>query len=222
MLAAANASIDELSNYIEAATEERRVEPRQDLISVLVEKEAEDALTLDEVIGFVILMLVAGNETTTNLIGNAAIALLDNSDQLAAIQAEPTLTPDLVEEALRYTSPVQLLFRETLREVQLGGVTLPAGRDRAAELRGGRIATRLASRTRTASTSSETHRATWRSGWGSTSASAPASPDWKPAWFSRDWCHGSRSCSVETRAFAGASRRSCAARRSSGSSPARA
>ena len=127
VLAAANASIDELSNYIEAATEERRVEPRQDLISVLVEKEAEDALTLDEVIGFVILMLVAGNETTTNLIGNAAIALLDNSDQLAAIQAEPTLTPDLVEEALRYTSPVQLLFRETLREVQLGGVTLPAG-----------------------------------------------------------------------------------------------
>ncbi len=125
--AAANASIDELSDYIEAAAEERRVEPRQDLISVLVAKEAEDALTLDEVIGFVILMLVAGNETTTNLIGNTAIALLDNPDQLSAVQAEPALIPDLVEEALRYASPVQLLFRQTLREVKLAGVTLPAG-----------------------------------------------------------------------------------------------
>ncbi len=125
--ATANAAIDELSDYIEAATEERRVEPRQDLISVLVAKEAEDALTLDEVISFVILLLIAGNETTTNLIGNTAIALLDNPDQLAAIQAEPALIPDLVEEALRYTSPVQLLFRQTLREVKLGGVTLPAG-----------------------------------------------------------------------------------------------
>ncbi len=124
---AANASIDELSDYIEAAAEERRVDPRQDLISVLIEKEAEDALTVDEVIGFVILMLIAGNETTTNLIGSTAIALLDNPDQLAAIQAEPALIPDLVEEALRHTSPVQLLFRQTLREVQLGGVTLPAG-----------------------------------------------------------------------------------------------
>ncbi len=124
---AANASIDELSAYIEAAVEERRAEPRQDLISVLIEKEAEDALTLDEVVGFVILMLIAGNETTTNLIGNTAIALLQNPDQLAAVQAEPALISNLVEEALRYTSPVQLLFRQTLREVQLGGVTLPAG-----------------------------------------------------------------------------------------------
>ena len=125
--AAGNAGIDELSDYVETAAEERRAEPRQDLISVLVAKEEEDALTLDEVIGFVILMLIAGNETTTNLIGNTAIALLDNPDQLAAVQAEPALIPDLVEEALRYTSPVQLLFRQTLREVKLAGVTLPAG-----------------------------------------------------------------------------------------------
>jgi cytochrome P450 len=124
---AANAAIDELSDYIEAAAEERRVDPRQDLISVLIEKEAEDALTVDEVTGFVILMLIAGNETTTNLIGSTAIALLDNPDQLAVVKAEPALIPDLVEEALRHTSPVQLLFRQTLREVQLGGVTLPAG-----------------------------------------------------------------------------------------------
>ena len=125
--AAANAAIDELSDYIEVAAEERRAAPREDLISVLIEKEAEDALTLDEVIGFVILLLIAGNETTTNLIGNTAIALLENPDQRAAVQAETALLPGLVEEALRYTSPVQLLFRQTVREVRLGGVTLPAG-----------------------------------------------------------------------------------------------
>ncbi|MCZ6569582.1 MAG: cytochrome P450, partial [Deltaproteobacteria bacterium] len=105
--------------------EERRVKPRQDLISVLIEKEAEDALTLDEVIGFVILLLVAGNETTTSLIGSTAIALHDHPGQLAAVQAEPALIPSLVEEALRYTSPVQLLFRQTTREVELGAVRLP-------------------------------------------------------------------------------------------------
>ena len=125
--AAANASIDELGDYIEAAAEERRVEPRQDLISVLIEKEAQDALTLDEVVGFVILMLIAGNETTTNLIGTTAIALLDNPDQRLAVLADPALIPSLVEESLRYASPVQLLFRQTLRDVRLGGITLPAG-----------------------------------------------------------------------------------------------
>ncbi len=123
--AAANASIDELADYIEAAVEERRGEPRLDLISVLIEKEAEDALTLDEVIGFVILLLVAGNETTTSLIGNTCISLHDHPEQLAAVQAEPALIPGLVEEALRYTSPVQLLFRQTTREVELGAVRLP-------------------------------------------------------------------------------------------------
>ena len=123
--AAANASIDELADYIDAAAEERRVKPRQDLISVLIEKEAEDALTLDEVIGFVILLLVAGNETTTSLIGSTAIALHDHPGQLAAVQAEHALIPSLVEEALRYTSPVQLLFRQTTREVELGAVRLP-------------------------------------------------------------------------------------------------
>lgn len=127
VLAAANASIDELADYIEAEVERRQTAPRQDLIGVLIDKQAEDALTPDELVSFVILMLVAGNETTTNLIGNTVLALLDHPDQLAAVQAQPALIPNLVEEALRYTSPVQLLFRQTLGEVSLGGVTLPEG-----------------------------------------------------------------------------------------------
>jgi cytochrome P450 len=125
--AAADASLDELADYVEAEMEQRRIQPRDDLISVLIAKEAEDALTLDEVVSFVILMLVAGNETTTNLLGSTTLAFFENPDQLAAVQAEPGLVPNLIEEALRYTSPVQLLFRQTTQEVSLGGVTIPAG-----------------------------------------------------------------------------------------------
>ena len=125
--AEADASSDQLSDYIEAMVEQRRVEPRDDVISVLIAKEEQDALTLDEVVGFVILLLIAGNETTTNLIGNTTLALLDHPDQLALVQSDPSLIPNLVEEALRYAGAVQLLFRQTLREVELGGVTLPEG-----------------------------------------------------------------------------------------------
>jgi cytochrome P450 len=123
----ADASIDQLGEYIEGMMEQRRVEPRDDLISVLIEKEEQEALTTDEVIGFAILLLIAGNETTTNLIGNAAVALQDHPDQLALVRSDPSLIPNLVEEALRYSSPVQMLFRQALRETELGGVVLPAG-----------------------------------------------------------------------------------------------
>ena len=125
--AASEAAFEELDAYIQEMVERRRREPRDDLISVLVKKEEEDALTSDELGGFVILLLIAGNETTTNLIGSTAIALTDHPDQLARVQADPKLLPNLVEEALRYTSPVQLLFRQTTRELELGGVKLPQG-----------------------------------------------------------------------------------------------
>ena len=118
---------DLLDEYIEQIVERRRVAPRDDVISVLIQKQEEDALTLDEVIGFVILLLVAGNETTTNLIANTTLALLDNPDQLELVRADPSLNRALVEEALRYASPVQLLFRQTVRDVELGGVTIPEG-----------------------------------------------------------------------------------------------
>ena len=64
---------------------------------------------------------------TTNLISNTTIALLDNPDQLELVRADPSLNRNLVEEGLRYGSPVQLLFRQAVREVELGGVTIPEG-----------------------------------------------------------------------------------------------
>jgi cytochrome P450 len=120
--------MDDFQTYFEEAVEERRGRPRGDLISDLVQAQHEhQALDSDEVLAFVALLLIAGNETTTNLLGNAVIALLDNPDQLAKVAAEPSLVPNLVEEALRYDAPVQFLFRTSTRDVEIAGTTIPAG-----------------------------------------------------------------------------------------------
>jgi hypothetical protein len=74
-----------------------------------------------------ILLLVAGNETTTNLIGNAALELLAHPDALAAVRADPSLVPSAVEEVLRYASPVQMDPRIATRDVEIQGKTIPAG-----------------------------------------------------------------------------------------------
>lgn len=115
-------------DYFLGVVDERTAHPREDLISTLVRaKEAEKALTAQEVIAFAALLLVAGNETTTNLIGNAILALLDHPDELAKVRGNPALVSNLVEEALRYDAPVQGLFRMTTRDVSLAGATIPAG-----------------------------------------------------------------------------------------------
>ncbi len=76
---------------------------------------------------FAILILAAGNETTTNLIGNAVLALLDRPDLFERVRRDPALVPLLIEEALRFDSPVQMLFRQTTREVEIAGTTIPEG-----------------------------------------------------------------------------------------------
>jgi cytochrome P450 len=127
--AAAHAKdMDDFQSYFEHAVEERRGRPRGDLISALVQAhEEQQALDADEVLAFVALLLIAGNETTTNLLGNAMIALTDNPDQLAKVVADPSLVPNLVEEALRYEAPVQFLFRLAMQEVELAGTVIPQG-----------------------------------------------------------------------------------------------
>jgi cytochrome P450 len=80
-----------------------------------------------ELMQFVMLLLVAGNETTTNLIGNAVSALLDHPAELARVVADPSLVPDLVEETLRFDAPVQLVFRTATRELELRGARIPRG-----------------------------------------------------------------------------------------------
>jgi len=121
-------SMQEFRAYFDEVIERRRKEPRDDVISVLVRAEAEEqALSPDEVLAFAAILLVAGNETTTNLIGNAMLALLANPDQLAKVLADPSLIPNLVEEALRYDAPVQGLFRRATQDVELAGTVIPAG-----------------------------------------------------------------------------------------------
>ena len=117
----------EMRQYMASIIPERRRNPKDDLISVLVDPRHEDTLDEDQVFGFIVLLLVAGNETTTNLIGNATVTLLDHPAELEHVQADPALVPQMVEEVLRYDTPVHLLFRSTTQEVELSGGKLPAG-----------------------------------------------------------------------------------------------
>jgi cytochrome P450 len=117
----------ELIQYLGEVIEARRKHPREDVISTLVRAEDGQTLRPAEVVMFTLLLLVAGNETTTNLLGNVVLALTRNPDQLALVQEDPSLVPALVEEGLRYESPAQLLFREVTRDTEVGGVKLPAG-----------------------------------------------------------------------------------------------
>ncbi len=111
----------ELAEYHSGIIEERRRDPRDDLISKLVEAEEQgDKLTLDETIVMLRLLLIAGNETTANLIGNGVRALLHSPDQLALLRQRPELLPSAVEELLRYDSPIQLDMRITTCDLEIG------------------------------------------------------------------------------------------------------
>ena len=127
-LAEVKAVTGEMREYLPAVLEERRARPTDDLLSGLVHAEVDgEHLTPDEILGFFQLLLVAGNETTTNLINNAVLSLTEHPEQLASIRARPELLPSAIEETLRYRSPVQFLFRATRREVEMGAKTIPAG-----------------------------------------------------------------------------------------------
>ena len=117
-----------LRAYLEPILEARRREPREDLISGLVAAHDEgDRLTEDEVFSTITLLLVAGNETTTNLIGNGLLALLGHPDQLDMLRWDPDLMPNAVEELLRYDSPVQATSRVVLEDVDVNGHAVRAG-----------------------------------------------------------------------------------------------
>jgi cytochrome P450 len=118
----------EFNAYFMEQIERRRRDPKDDLISVLVAAEGSDvALSPMETLMFTILLLVAGNETTTNLMGNTIVALLDEPEQFARVQSDPSLVPALVEEGLRFDGPIQMLFREAAQDVELAGTSIPKG-----------------------------------------------------------------------------------------------
>jgi len=118
-----------LSEYILGIVEKRERTPGDDLVSVLVAAREGDArLSAAEVVMFVILLLGAGNETTTNLIGNATLALLRHPEELERLRADRSLLPSAIEEVLRWDSPIQVVYRRATRDVEL-----PSGRIRANE-----------------------------------------------------------------------------------------
>jgi cytochrome P450 len=122
-------ALDEMADYVERMLGERRLHPGDDLVSVLVQAEEGDALSTGEVMAFVVLLLIAGNETTTNLIGNAMKALLAHPEQLAQVARDRALVPGMVEEVLRWDSPVQGLPRRVMAPTELAGTALAPGSD---------------------------------------------------------------------------------------------
>jgi cytochrome P450 len=124
-----NASpVERADSIFGALVAERRESPGDDLVSALLAVGGDDGerLSDDEILGFCYLLLVGGNDTTTNLIGNGMELLARHPDQRAALVANPELIPRAVEEMLRREPPTQTSARQTTRGVQLHGVTIPA------------------------------------------------------------------------------------------------
>ena len=115
--------------YLRGLIEARRTDPRDDLLSALIEaEEAGQRLNEDELLAMVFLLLVAGHETTVNLIGNGILQLLRHPDQLAKFQERPeVLAPHVVEEVLRFDPPVQFDGRNCIEQTEVGGVTIAKG-----------------------------------------------------------------------------------------------
>ncbi|GAA2711272.1 MULTISPECIES: cytochrome P450 [Streptomyces] len=117
-----------LGTYLVKLAEDKRVTPGDDLLSGLVRvvDGEEDMLSQDELLGMCFLLLIAGHETTINLISNGARALLQNRDQFEALRKDPSLIPGAVEEVLRYDGSVETSTdRFTTETVEIGGVTIP-------------------------------------------------------------------------------------------------
>jgi len=127
-MAQANAGTVAGNHYFDQLCELRRREPRDDLTTELVQaEEAGERLSPEELRANIGLLFGAGHETTTNLIGNGLLALHRQPDQWERLKADPSLIPNAIEELLRFDSSVQLTGRVTNAEVEVGGVTIPAG-----------------------------------------------------------------------------------------------
>lgn len=118
-----------MMRLFERLVEEARRNPNEGLISALVQaNEDGDHLSDNELLGMVFLLLLAGHDTTANLIGSATLALIENPDQLALLRAQPDLIDSAVEELLRYTTPVPCgAARFATEDVEVAGTTLPMG-----------------------------------------------------------------------------------------------
>ena len=124
----AEAALAQLLPYLVSVIEHRRSNLGTDMLSaLLVLEEAGDRLTMDELVSFVVLLYVAGHETTVNLIGNGTLALLRHPDQLRNWAADPSLDSNAVDELLRYDGPVQLTVRVAMKDMVIRGESIDPG-----------------------------------------------------------------------------------------------
>ena len=127
-VAAIKRAAEQVYAYFEGVIAERRREPRDDLVTALMmAEETGERLTHEEMLSVMLLILVAGNETTRNLIGNAVLALLRNPAQLERLRENRGLLDPAVDELLRYDSPVQVDGRAAREDVEIGGKRIRAG-----------------------------------------------------------------------------------------------
>ena len=118
----------EMSEYFLDMIQQRRREPEDDLISALLEAQIDGQhLNQRELLGFCILLLVAGNETTTNLIGNALLCFDEHPEVMEQLRSEPELVPGAIEEVLRYRSPVQFMYRRAVADITIRDQEIRAG-----------------------------------------------------------------------------------------------
>jgi cytochrome P450 len=115
--------------YLKKLIKERRAYPKDDLITALVQaKDGSDTLSGDEVLAMIFLLLVAGHETTVNLIGSGSLALLEHPDQLEKLRCEPAIIKPAIEELLRFVCPVEMATERYAREdITIAGTTIPRG-----------------------------------------------------------------------------------------------
>jgi cytochrome P450 len=121
-----NDAITSFNGYFESLAAERRKQPRDDLLTALVEAETQgERLNHEELLATCLILLIAGHETTANLIGNATVALVRNQDALARMRDDPSVVSSGIEELLRYDSPVQMTARTTLEPIVIAGAEIP-------------------------------------------------------------------------------------------------
>jgi cytochrome P450 family 109 len=121
-------STQEMMAYFGRMARDRRAHGADDLITALVEAEVEGAsLAEQDILGFCVLLLIAGNETTTNLLGNLLNVLVARPALWQQLREDRSLVETVIEETLRYESPIQRLGRNTTREVEVSGVRIPEG-----------------------------------------------------------------------------------------------
>jgi len=127
-LAAANTAALRFEEFFRQICRERRAKPGNDLVSLLLKsEEGGDRLSEDEIIANIVMLFMAGHETTANMIGNALALLFRHPEQLKRLQTEPALLPKAIEECLRFDSSVQIAARVALEPIELQGVPISAG-----------------------------------------------------------------------------------------------